>query len=189
MERIYLDHAATTPMHPKVIETMMEVMKVKFGNPSSIHSYGREASHNLDLARETFARSIGAKETRSFLQVVERKQIIWHLFGVAESYQQHGKHIITTQVEHHAVLHACKKLERMGFEVTYLPVDETGQISLAELEDALREDTILVSMMYGNNEVGTIQPINEIGKGFKRAPSLISYRCCSGLWIGKNRCQ
>jgi cysteine desulfurase len=164
MERIYLDHAATTPMHPKVIEKMMEVMSSNFGNPSSIHSFGREARHYIDLARETLARSVGAKENEIIFTSGGTEADNMALFGAAESYQHKGKHIITSQIEHHAVLHACHRLEKLGYEVTYLPVDETGRVSLSELSTALREDTILVSIMYGNNEVGTIQPINEIGK-------------------------
>ncbi len=163
MERIYLDHAATTPMHPKVIEKMMEVMNLTFGNPSSIHSFGREARHYIDLARETLARSIGAKENQIIFTSGGTEADNMALFGTAESYQHNGKHIITSQVEHHAVLHACQRLEKMGYEVTYLPVDETGQISLTDLSGALRDDTILVSIMFGNNEVGTLQPIKEIG--------------------------
>ncbi len=164
MERIYLDHAATTPMHPKVIEKMMEVMNATFGNPSSIHSFGREARHHIDLARAALAQSIGAKESEIIFTGGGTEADNMALFGVAESYQHNGKHIITTEVEHHAVLNACKKLEKMGFEVTYLPVDKTGRISVSEFQAALRDDTILVSIMYGNNEVGTLQPIMEIGK-------------------------
>jgi cysteine desulfurase len=164
MERIYLDHAATTPMHPRVIEKMMEVMSHNFGNPSSIHSFGREARHYIDLARETLAKSIGAKENEVIFTSGGTEADNMALFGVAESYQHKGKHIITTQIEHHAVLHACQRLEKMGFEVTYLPVDETGIISLNDLSEALRKDTILVSIMYGNNEIGAIQPIKEIGQ-------------------------
>ncbi len=164
MERIYLDHAATTPMHPRVIEKMMEVMNNNFGNPSSIHSFGREARHYIDLARETLARSIGAKENEIIFTSGGTESDNMALFGAAESIQHLGKHIITTEIEHHAVLHACQRLEKMGFEVTYLSVDETGVISLDELSRALRDDTILVSVMYGNNEVGTIQPIKEIGE-------------------------
>jgi cysteine desulfurase len=167
MERIYLDHAATSPMHPQVIEVMLEVMNTTFGNPSSIHSYGREARHEIDLARAVMANSIGAKENEIIFTSGGTEADNMALFGVAESYKEQGKHIITTQVEHHAVLHACEKLEKLGYEVTYLPVDETGMISLADLERALRDDTILVSVMYGNNEVGSIQPITEIGQLLK----------------------
>ncbi|MGG1677529.1 cysteine desulfurase family protein [Neobacillus sp. NRS-1170] len=167
MERIYLDHAATSPMHPRVVERMLEVMNSTFGNPSSIHSFGREARHHIDLARAALAKSIGAKENEIIFTSGGTEADNLALFSVAESYQNNGKHIITTQIEHHAVLHACKKLEKMGFEVTYLPVDETGRISIDELRNALRDDTILVSVMYGNNEVGTIQPIKEIGQLLK----------------------
>lgn len=163
MERIYLDHAATTPMHPKVIDKMLEIMNSTFGNPSSIHSFGREARHQIDLARQTFAQSIGAKEQEIIITSGGTESDNMALFGVVENSQNYGKHIITTQVEHHAVLNPCKELEKMGYEVTYLPVDETGCISLAEFRAALRDDTILVSIMYGNNEVGTLQPITEIG--------------------------
>ncbi|HJV17782.1 MAG TPA: cysteine desulfurase family protein [Bacillales bacterium] len=167
MERIYLDHAATTPMHEKVAKKMLEVMKVQFGNPSSIHSYGREARHLLDQSREILAKSIGAKESEIIFTSGGTEADNMALFGVAENNQHLGKHIITTQIEHHAVLHACQKLEKSGFEVTYLPVDETGRISMGDFQSALREDTILVSIMYGNNEVGTLQPIAEIGQLLK----------------------
>jgi cysteine desulfurase len=167
MERIYLDHAATTPMHPKVAEKMLEVMKLNFGNPSSIHSFGREARHLLDQSREILAKSIGANVSEIIFTSGGTEADNMALFGVAESYQHLGKHIITTQVEHHAVLTACQKLEKNGYEVTYLPVDETGRMSLVDLNEALREDTILVTVMYGNNEVGTLQPITEIGQLLK----------------------
>jgi cysteine desulfurase len=164
MERIYLDHAATTPMHPKVAEKIFEAMNMNFGNPSSIHSFGREARSLLDQARETLASSIGAKKNEIIFTSGGTEADNMALLGVAESYQTNGKHVITTQIEHHAVLHACQKLEKMGFEVTYLPVDETGKISIDDFKASLREDTILVSVMYGNNEVGTLQPIAEIGQ-------------------------
>jgi cysteine desulfurase len=167
MERIYLDHAATTPMHPKVAEKMLEVMKLNFGNPSSIHSFGREARHLLDQSREMLAKSIGAKVSEIIFTSGGTEADNMALFGITESYQHLGKHIITTQVEHHAVLNACQKLEKSGFEVTYLPVNETGRISLVDFKEALREDTILVTVMYGNNEVGTLQPITEIGQLLK----------------------
>ena len=136
MERIYLDHAATSPMHPSVIDKMVTVMNTVFGNPSSIHSYGREARHYIDLARAALARSIGARETEIIFTGGGTEADNMALFGVAESYQMKGKHIITTEVEHHAVLHACQRLEKNGYEVTYLPVDETGRISIRDLKAA-----------------------------------------------------
>lgn len=171
MERIYLDHAATSPMHPKVIDKMLKVMNETFGNPSSIHSFGREARHYLDLARAEMARSIGAKENEIIFTSGGTEADNMAILGAAEQYQQQGKHIITTQIEHHAVLHACQRLEKMGFEVTYLPVDETGRIAVSDLKNALRDDTILVTVMYGNNEVGTLQPIHEIGQLLKDHPA------------------
>jgi cysteine desulfurase len=146
---------------------MLEAMNLTFGNPSSIHSFGREARQQIDLARSVLANSIGAKDNEIIFTSGGTEADNMALFGVAETYQHNGRHIITSDVEHHAVLHACKKLEKVGFEVTYLPVDETGRISLSELRAALRDDTILVSIMYGNNEVGTLQPILEIGQLLK----------------------
>lgn len=164
MERIYVDHAATTPMHPAVIDKMIKTMENQFGNPSSIHSYGRDARKIIDEARSGIAKSIGAKETDIIFTSGGTEADNFAIFGVAEAYKDKGNHIITTTIEHHAVLHACQELEKKGFEVTYLPVDNTGMISLDDLGRALRDDTILVTIMFGNNEVGTVQPIAEIGK-------------------------
>ncbi|MEH7390965.1 cysteine desulfurase family protein [Bacillus sp. JJ1474] len=172
MERIYVDHAATSPMHPKVIDKMMEVMNAEFGNPSSIHSFGRGARHIIDEAREEIAKSIGAKANEIIFTSGGTEADNHAIFGVAHSSQHKGKHIITTQIEHHAVLHTCEQLKNLGFEITYLPVDQEGRISLADLEKALRDDTILVTIMYGNNEVGTIQPIKEIGQILKEHPAI-----------------
>ncbi|RFU61497.1 cysteine desulfurase family protein [Bacillus sp. V59.32b] len=162
MERIYLDHAATSPMHPQVIEKMMDVMQQNFGNPSSIHSFGREARHILDESRETIAQSINAIRNEIIFTSGGTEADNTAFIGIANAYQDRGKHIITTLVEHHAILHTAKFLEKSGFEVTYLPVDEHGLISIDDLKAALRDDTILVSVIFGNNEVGTIQPIREI---------------------------
>jgi len=172
MERIYLDHAATAPMHPLVIEKMSEAMGTLYGNPSSIHSFGREARHQLDEARAAIASSIGAKANEIIFTSGGTEADNMAIFGTAEAYSSRGKHIITSSIEHHAVLHACQNLEKRGFEVTYLPVDETGRISIASLEEALREDTILVTIMFANNEVGTIQPIEEIGQLLSGHPAL-----------------
>jgi cysteine desulfurase len=173
MEKIYVDHAATSPIHPSVAEVMLEVMKNTFGNPSSIHSYGREARRIIDESRVIFASSIGAKPTEVIITSGGTEADNYAIVGIAESYQHLGKHVITTQIEHHAVLHTCQQLEKRGFEVTYLSVDESGKISLSELKEALREDTILVSIMYGNNEVGTIQPIKEIAELLKDSKALL----------------
>ncbi len=163
LERIYVDHAATAPMHPQVIEVMTKVMSQLFGNPSSIHAYGREARHIVDEARDQLAKSINAHPNEIIMTSGGTEADNYALIGVAEANKEKGNHIITTQIEHHAVLHTCQQLEKKGFEVTYLPVDFTGAISITDLKKALREDTILVSIMYGNNEVGTLQPIKEIG--------------------------
>lgn len=164
VERIYLDHAATTPMHPQVIEEMVRVMKQNYGNASSIHFFGRESRKLLDDSRVTLAKSIGAKPNEIIITSGGTEADNYAIFGVADAYKEKGKHIITTSIEHHAVLNACKHLERRGYEVTYLPVNEKGKISLQDLKNALRDDTILVTIMFGNNEVGTIQDIAEIGK-------------------------
>ncbi len=164
MERIYLDHAATTPMHPRVIEVITSTMTEHFGNPSSIHSYGREARKLVDDARVGIAQSIGAHETEVIFTSGGTEADNYAIFGVAQANRVKGKHIITTAIEHHAVLRTCQQLEKEGFEVTYLPVDETGVISLEDFKQSLRDDTILVTIMYGNNEVGSIQPIAQIGE-------------------------
>lgn len=164
MERIYLDHAATSPIHPRVIRTMMEVMEGQFGNPSSIHSFGRETRQILDETREVLAVSINAKANNMILTSGGTEADNLAVLGYAEKNRHLGKHIITTQIEHHAILHSCEELEKQGFEVTYLPVNEEGCISIDAFQNALREDTILVTIMYGNNEVGTVQPVREIGE-------------------------
>ncbi|WP_075982409.1 cysteine desulfurase family protein [Bacillus massilinigeriensis] len=171
MDRIYLDHAATTPMHPNVIKAMVTCMENQFGNPSSIHTFGREARHIVDKAREALASSINAESNEIIITSGGTEADNFAIIGVAEANQQKGNHIITTQIEHHAVLHTCQQLEKKGFDVTYLPVDETGRISIEDVKSALRDDTILVTIMYGNNEVGTIQPIKEIGELLKSHPA------------------
>ncbi|MGE8078254.1 cysteine desulfurase family protein [Peribacillus loiseleuriae] len=164
MKNVYLDHAATSPMHPRVMDRMMSVMKEEFGNPSSIHSFGRASRLVLDESRMIMAKSIGALPNEIMFTSGGTESDNTALIGIAYAYQNQGKHIITTDVEHHAVLHTCQFLEKSGFEVTYLPVNEEGLVSVEEVRSALRDDTILVSIMFGNNEVGTIQPIQQIGK-------------------------
>ncbi|WP_079479569.1 cysteine desulfurase family protein [Halobacillus salinus] len=162
MESIYLDHAATTPVHPGVIEAMLPVYQEVYGNPSSVHQFGRKARRILDEARRTTAASIGANEKEIVFTSGGTEADNLAIIGSAMANQGKGKHIITTQIEHHATLHAVESLEAEGFEITYLPVDETGAVKVSEVEAALREDTILVSIMMVNNETGIIQPIAEI---------------------------
>lgn len=163
MQTIYLDHAATSPMHPEVIDEMAKAMVTAYGNPSSIHTAGRAARKVLDDARTVLAHAIGAKDTEIIMTSGGTEADNTAIFGTAYVNRSKGQHIITTQIEHHAVLNACEKLEKDGFEVTYLPVDQSGRISVEDVKSALRDDTILVTIMYGNNEVGTIQPIAEVG--------------------------
>ncbi|MEK4028710.1 cysteine desulfurase family protein [Pseudobacillus sp. FSL P4-0506] len=167
MERIYLDHAATTPMHPEVTQTVVEQMNDTFGNPSSIHSFGRASRQVVDKARTMAATSIGANFNEIIFTSGGTEADNLAIVGTAQAMKQRGRHIITSSIEHHAVLHTCAHLENEGYEVTYLPVNEEGLIRLSDLAAALREDTILVSIMYGNNEIGTIQPIAEIGELLK----------------------
>ncbi|MCA0969980.1 cysteine desulfurase [Halobacillus litoralis] len=162
MESIYLDHAATTPVHPKVIEAMLPVTQEVYGNPSSVHQFGRKARRILDQARRTAAKSIGANEKEIVFTSGGTEADNLAIIGTAMANKEKGKHIITTNVEHHATLHAAEYLESTGFEVTYLPVDETGSVRVQDVKEALREDTILVSIMMVNNETGIMQPIEEV---------------------------
>ncbi|ABS23333.1 cysteine desulfurase family protein [Bacillus cytotoxicus] len=167
MERIYLDHAATSKVHPEVVEKMIPYMTEMFGNPSSIHFYGRQARHAVDEARRTCARSINANPNEIIFTSGGTEADNLALLGVTRANRHKGNHIITTKIEHHAILHTCEVLEREGFEVTYLPVDETGRVQMDDVKAALTDQTILVSVMFGNNEVGTVQPIAEIGELLK----------------------
>ena len=159
MERIYLDHAATSPVHPKVIDSIVSVLNESFGNPSSIHSYGRDARRLLDESRMAISASIGAKFNEIVFTSGGTEADNYAIMGVAEAMESQGKHIITTAIEHHAVLHTCEYLEKQGYEVTYLDVNDKGFVAVEDVKNALREDTVLVTVMYGNNEVGSIQPI------------------------------
>ncbi|WP_339147006.1 MULTISPECIES: cysteine desulfurase family protein [unclassified Sutcliffiella] len=171
MKQIYLDHAATAPMHPAVLDSMLPAMREDFGNPSSIHGFGRKTRHLVDEARHVAAKAIGAKETEIIFTSGGTEADNLAILGVARTNSSRGKHVITTQVEHHAVLHTCEQLEKEGFKVTYLPVDEKGQVGLEDLKGALTDQTILVTIMFGNNEVGTVQPIKEIGEMLKEHPA------------------
>ncbi|MDG5470906.1 cysteine desulfurase family protein [Jeotgalibacillus sp. ET6] len=167
MIQIYADHAATTPMHPEAVKVMTETLSEHYGNASSIHSVGRRSRHLLDEARSQLASSIGAHFNEIIFTSGGTEANNLAIVGTANALKDKGRHIITTKIEHHAVLHPCEALVNQGFQVTFLDVDEEGQISISELKKALREDTILVTVMFGNNEVGAIQPIREIGELLK----------------------
>ncbi|MDX8289951.1 cysteine desulfurase family protein [Metabacillus indicus] len=172
MDRIYLDHAATSPMHPAVIEQMVPHMQNVFGNPSSIHGFGRESRRLLDEARSVIAASLHARPKEIIFTSGGTEADNMAILGTASAYRHKGNHIITTQVEHHAVLNTCKNLEKQGFEVTYLPVGTDGSISIEEFKKALKPETILVTIMYGNNETGSVQPVQEIGMALKNHSAL-----------------
>ena len=164
MKTIYLDNAATTQVYPEVVEAMMPFFTEHYGNPSSIYSFAGEAGKAVDKSRETIASVIGADPSEIYFTGGGSESDNWALKATAEAYSGKGKHIITSKIEHHAVLHTCEWLEKQGFEVTYLDVDENGVVSPDALKAAIRPDTILVSIMMANNEIGTIEPIAELGK-------------------------
>ena len=161
---VYMDHAATTFTKPEVFEAMLPFLKDRFGNPSSLYSIGGEGKEAVEAAREQLAKALGANLEEVYFTSGGTESDNWAIKGTAFARQKKGKHIITTPIEHHAVLYPCKYLETQGFEVTYLPVDKHGLIDPAEVEAAIRKDTILISVMYANNEIGTIEPIPEIGE-------------------------
>lgn len=165
---IYLDNAATTQVYPEVLEAMNPYFIEYYGNPSSIHTFAKEADRVVTNARETLADLIHAKAEEIYFTSGGSESDNWALKVTAEAYGDKGKHIITTKIEHHAILHTCEYLEKKGYEVTYLDVDEYGIVRLDELEKAIRPDTILISVMMANNEIGTIQPIEEIGQIAKK---------------------
>lgn len=164
MQTIYLDHAATTPIHPEVSAAYIKAMDSVFGNPSSIHSYGRTSRKLLDEARKTIAEALQAEPTEIIFTSGGTEADNIAIFGTVSAMKEKGNHIITTAIEHHAVLNSCKELEKSGCKVTYLPVDENGRINAKQVAEALTDETVLVTIMYGNNEVGVIQPIKEIGE-------------------------
>lgn len=160
---IYLDNAATTKTRPEVVSAMLPYFTENYGNPSSVYDFSNEAKKAINHSREAIAASIGSKANEVYFTAGGTESDNWALIAAAEAYQNQGKHIITSKVEHHAVLHTCQYLEGRGFEVTYLDVDENGVVKLEELKKAIRPDTILISIMFANNEIGTIQPVKEIG--------------------------
>lgn len=165
MERkIYLDNAATTPARPEVVKAMMPYFTEKFGNPSSIYEYASQNKTVINKVREVIADSLNGKPEEIYFTGGGTESDNWALIATAEAYKNRGNHIITSKIEHHAILHSCKYLEERGYEVTYVNVDENGIVKLDELEAAIRPTTILISVMFANNEIGTIEPIREIGK-------------------------
>ena len=161
---IYMDNAATTPVKPEVLDAMLPYFTEKFGNPSSIYSISSENKKAITDAREVIAKTINTTPEDIYFTGGGSESDNWALKATAEAYESKGKHIITSRIEHHAILHTCEYLETKGFEITYLDVDENGLVKLDELTAAIRPDTILISVMFANNEIGTIEPIAEIGK-------------------------
>lgn len=161
--KVYMDNAATTKLSPDVLNAMMPYLTDIYGNASSVHAFGREAREGVEHARNQVAAAINASPDEVFFTAGGTESDNMAIKGAAHKYANKGKHIITTAIEHHAVLHTCEALEKEGYEVTYLPVDEDGLISVEQVRAAMRDDTILVTVMFANNEVGTIEPIAEIG--------------------------
>lgn len=162
-EVIYLDNAATTQVLPEVLQEMLPYFTEAYGNPSAVYTFASGAKGAVDKAREQVAKLIGAKPEEIYFTAGGSESDNWALKATAEAYKEKGRHIITTAIEHHAILHTCQWLEQQGVEVTYLPVDEKGVVSPQEVEKAIRPDTILISVMAANNEIGTIEPLKEIG--------------------------
>lgn len=161
---IYLDNAATTQVHPLVVEEMLPYFTESYGNPSSVYQFAGTAKEAMEQARESLAAGIGARSREIYFTGGGSESDNWALIAIAERYQEKGKHIITTRIEHHAILHTCEYLEKRGFEITYLDVDEQGFVNPETLEAAIRPDTILISVMAANNEIGTIQSLKQIGE-------------------------
>ncbi len=160
---IYLDNAATTKVAPEVVEAMLPYFTEYYGNPSSVYGFAAKNKEAITVQREQIAKAIGAKTNEIYFTAGGSESDNWALKATAECYKEKGNHIITTKIEHHAILHTGEYLEKNGFEVTYVDVDENGVVKLEELQKAIRPTTILISVMYANNEIGTIQPIKEIG--------------------------
>ncbi len=180
-KNVYLDNAATTPMSPSVVDLIADEMRNDFGNASSTHSFGREARRVVEHARQTIAKAINAKDQEIIFTSGGSESNNTVIFGVAEMRQKAGKHLITTKIEHESVLKSMQHLEELGFDVTYLDVDETGHIDLNQLKEALTPDTILVSVMAVNNEVGSVNPLKEIGEIVKDSNAYFHVDAVQGL--------
>ena len=166
--RSYMDNAATTPVKREVLNAMMPYFTEKFGNPSSIYGISSENKRDITVARDIIAKAINTDSANIYFTAGGSESDNWALKAAAEAYGNKGKHIITSKIEHHAILHTCEYLEKHGFEITYLDVDENGIVDLKQLEESIRPDTILISVMFANNEIGTIEPISEIGSIAKK---------------------
>ncbi len=178
MKPLYLDHAATTPLDPRVVEALKPYLTTSYGNPGSVHTLGREAKKALDDARVRVGRVLKCASEEIIFVSSGTESVNLALKGVAHALKDKGKHLITSVVEHPAVLETCKHLETEGFSVTYLPVDQYGIVSALELEKAIRKDTILVSLMYANNEIGTINPVNELASVARKHGVLFHTDAC-----------
>ena len=165
---VYLDNAATTKTAPEVVEAMMPYFTEYFGNPSSVYTFSNKSREAVLEARTTIAEALGAKKEEIYFTAGGTESDNWALKATADAYQSKGNHIIVSKIEHHAILHTCDYLEKKGFEITYIDVDEDGVLKLDELEKAIRPETILISVMFANNEIGTVQPIKEIGEMAKK---------------------
>ena len=163
-----MDNAATTPVKPEVLDAMLPYFTEKFGNPSSIYSISSQNKKDITTDRETIAKAINTDTANIYFTAGGSESDNWALKATAEAYADKGRHIITSKIEHHAILHTCDYLEKRGYEITYIDVDENGIVDLKQLEEAIRPDTILISIMFANNEIGTIEPIAEIGKIAKK---------------------
>ena len=163
-ELIYLDNAATTAVRPEVVEAMLPYFTENFGNPSSVYDFAAKNKKAVNDSRQIIADTLHADMRDIYFTAGGTEADNWALIATVEAYQEKGKHIITSKIEHHAILHTCDYLEKRGFEITYVDVDEKGIVRLDRLQDAIRPDTILISVMFANNEIGTIQPIQEIGR-------------------------
>ena len=185
MKRIYMDHAGTTPVRPEVVEAMLPYFTENFGNASTIYSYGREAKKALEDSREKVAQLIGADAKEIYFTSGGTEADNWALRGVAAANIKKGNHIITSSIEHHAVLHTCEDLERQGFKITFLPVDEYGLVDVKHVVDAITDKTIMVSIMHANNEIGTIEPIKAIGEAIKQKKPDIIFHTDAVQTVGK----
>lgn len=162
-KQVYMDYSATTPTKKEVIEAMNPYFFQNFGNPSSVHAFGRQARDSVDKSRQIVAGAIGAKREEIYFTAGGTEADNWAIKGVARALRKKGNHIITTKIEHHAVLHACETLEKEGYEITYLNVDNEGLVNPKDLKEAIKENTILISVIFANNEIGTVQPIKTLG--------------------------